>query len=65
MGIQGIRGMVMIEEFKIDSENEIKRIISQSKQAALLALQNYDLEWEQIRFNQLSDTCTFIIETSK
>jgi Ser/Thr protein kinase RdoA (MazF antagonist) len=65
MGVQGIRGMVMTEVFKIDSEKEIKRIITQSKQAALMALQNYDLDWEQIRFNQLSYTCTFIIETSK
>lgn len=55
----------MTEVFKMDSEKEIKRIITQSKQAALIALQNYDLDWEQIRFNQLSDTCTFIIETSK
>lgn len=57
--------MVMTEVFKIDSEKDIKRIITQSKQAALMALQNYDLDWEQIRFNQLSDTCTFIIKTSK
>ncbi|WP_240422118.1 phosphotransferase enzyme family protein [Paenibacillus periandrae] len=55
----------MAEKLKIDSEKEIKRIITQSKQAALMVLQNYDLDWEQIRFNQLSDTCTFIIKTSK
>ncbi|WP_169088967.1 phosphotransferase enzyme family protein [Paenibacillus sp. PL91] len=54
----------MTEVFKIDSEKEIKRIITQSKQAAIMALQNYDLDWEQIRFNQFSDTSTFIIETS-
>lgn len=35
------------------------------KQAALIALQNFDLDWMQIRFNQLSDTCTFVIETNK
>ncbi|OMD30145.1 phosphotransferase enzyme family protein [Paenibacillus odorifer] len=35
------------------------------KQAALIALQNFDLDWTQIRFNQLSDTCTFVIETNK
>nr|WP_208414594.1 phosphotransferase [Paenibacillus castaneae] len=37
----------------------------QSKDAALRALQNFDLDWEHIRFNQLSDTCTFIIQTNK
>ncbi|WP_227011510.1 phosphotransferase enzyme family protein [Paenibacillus lutimineralis] len=31
---------------------------------ALLALHNYDLDWTQIRFNQLSDTATFIVETN-
>lgn len=35
------------------------------KQAALIALQNYDLDWTQIRFNQRSDTCTFVIETNQ
>lgn len=35
------------------------------KQAALIALQNFDLDWTQIRFNQLSDNCTFVIETNK
>ncbi|MEC0093158.1 phosphotransferase enzyme family protein [Paenibacillus macquariensis] len=55
----------MTELFKIDSEEEIKQIIRLMKKVALIALQNYDLDWEQIRFNQLSDTCTFVIETSK
>jgi len=35
------------------------------KQAALIALQHMDLNWTHIRFNQLSDTCTFVIETDK
>ncbi|WP_339315713.1 phosphotransferase [Paenibacillus sp. FSL R10-2734] len=35
------------------------------KQAALMALQHFNLDWTQIRFNQRSDTCTFIIETDK
>jgi Ser/Thr protein kinase RdoA (MazF antagonist) len=51
--------------FRMDSEEAIKRTILQSKHAALKALQNYDLDWTHIRFNQLSDTCTFIIETSE
>jgi Ser/Thr protein kinase RdoA (MazF antagonist) len=55
----------MTRIFQRDSEEEIQKAIAQLKQAALKALQNYDLDWEKIRFNQLSDTCTFIIETSK
>jgi Ser/Thr protein kinase RdoA (MazF antagonist) len=51
--------------FKLGSQEEIKKTISESKLAALRALQNYDLDWEQIRFNKLSDTCTFLIETNK
>lgn len=46
-------------------DNEIEKAISQSKLAALEALQNYNLDWEHIRFIQLSDTCTFQIDTSK
>jgi Ser/Thr protein kinase RdoA (MazF antagonist) len=53
----------MTELFK--SHEDIKQIIRQLKHVALIALQNYELDWEQIRFNQLSDTCTFVIETSK
>ncbi|MCM3781903.1 phosphotransferase [Neobacillus mesonae] len=55
----------MSELFMIASENEIKKTITQSKLVALEALKNYDLEWEHIRFIQLSDTCTFQIDTSK
>ncbi|GIP22624.1 phosphotransferase enzyme family protein [Paenibacillus sp. J22TS3] len=54
----------MGEIFKVDSEEDIKRAMIRSKNAALKALQNYDLDWEHIRFNQLSDTCTFIVQTS-
>lgn len=50
---------------QMESDEEIQKVLTQSKQAALIALQNYGLDWEQIRFNQLSDTCTFVIETSK
>ncbi|GAA3407692.1 phosphotransferase enzyme family protein [Paenibacillus hodogayensis] len=57
-------GDSMTGVFKIGSEEDIKKTIVQLKGAALRALQNYDLDWEQIRFNQLSDTCTFIIRTS-
>ncbi|NIK77720.1 Ser/Thr protein kinase RdoA (MazF antagonist) [Paenibacillus castaneae] len=52
-------------DFVIDSDENIRKTIMQSKDAALRALQNFDLDWEHIRFNQLSDTCTFIIQTNK
>ncbi|MBP1989690.1 phosphotransferase enzyme family protein [Paenibacillus eucommiae] len=45
--------------------DEINKAIARSKQAALIALQNYDLDWDQIQFNQFSDTCTFIVKTNK
>ncbi|KGE17742.1 phosphotransferase enzyme family protein [Paenibacillus wynnii] len=51
--------------FMMASENEIGKAISQSKLAALKALQYYNLDWEHIRFIQFSDTCTFQIDTSK
>lgn len=38
---------------------------NKDKQAALMALHNFDLDWTVIRFNQQSDTCTFVIETNK
>ncbi|WP_248928554.1 phosphotransferase enzyme family protein [Paenibacillus hamazuiensis] len=46
-------------------DHDISYKISLSKQAALQALQHYDLDWKQIRFNQLSDTCTFFIDTDQ
>jgi len=50
--------------FQLDSDESIKETIVHIKRLALSALQNYDLDWTQIRFNQLSDTATFVIETS-
>ncbi|GKU78058.1 phosphotransferase enzyme family protein [Paenibacillus sp. L3-i20] len=55
----------MTEKFTMNCTEVIKKTIAKSKNAALRALQNYDLDWEQIRFNQLSDTCTFKIQTTK
>ena len=50
--------------FKFDSDEDLKKTIIQLKNTVLRALLSYDLDWEHIRFNQLSDTCTFIIQTS-
>ncbi|GAA0385431.1 phosphotransferase enzyme family protein [Paenibacillus motobuensis] len=50
--------------FQLDSAESIKETIVQTKKMALSALHNYDLDWTQIRFHQLSDTATFIIETN-
>ncbi|MGN7356905.1 phosphotransferase enzyme family protein [Paenibacillus sp. SAF-054] len=47
------------------SDEGIEKAIMQYKQAALKAIQHYDIDWDRIRFNQLSDTCTFVLETSK
>ncbi|MBH5318822.1 phosphotransferase [Paenibacillus sp. GSMTC-2017] len=54
----------MTERLDTDSQDEIRKTITKSKNTALRALQNYDLDWDQIQFNQLSDTCTFKIKTS-
>ncbi|WP_246303146.1 phosphotransferase enzyme family protein [Paenibacillus plantarum] len=51
--------------FQLESDEDIEKVLMQYKQAALNAIQNYDVNWELIRFNQLSDTCTFVLETSK
>lgn len=47
----------------MNCKQTIKEAVIQYKQVALKAIQEYDLDWQQIRFNQLSDTCTFVIET--
>lgn len=38
--------------------------IAQAKQAALGALQRYELDWERLAFNQSSDTITFKVDTT-
>ncbi|CAH1205870.1 phosphotransferase [Paenibacillus sp. JJ-223] len=55
----------MPRTFQISSEENVRKILANSKHAALRALQSYDLDWDHIRFNQLSDTCTFVVQTSK
>jgi Ser/Thr protein kinase RdoA (MazF antagonist) len=54
----------MNKGFQIDTEERRLTTLAQAKQAALKVMQQYDLDWERIAFNQLSDTITFKIETS-
>jgi Ser/Thr protein kinase RdoA (MazF antagonist) len=54
----------MNKGFQIDTEERRLTTLAQAKQAALRVIQQYDLDWERITFNQLSDTITFKIETS-
>lgn len=49
--------------FQFDTEESKKSLLSRARNAALTALRQYDLDWNCIRFLQLSDTVTFKIET--
>jgi Ser/Thr protein kinase RdoA (MazF antagonist) len=49
--------------FQLDTDENRRSLLARARQVALLALQKYDLEWEHIHFNQLSDTITFKIES--
>lgn len=55
----------MTKLFQLNSEDDMEKVVAQSQQIAQKALKEYDLDGEHIRFNQLSDTCTFVIETEK
>lgn len=55
----------MTRLFQLDSEDDIEKVVAQAQQIAQRAMHEYDLDGEQLRFNQLSDTCTFVIETEK
>lgn len=48
---------------QMGTEEELQGLLVQARQAALSALQAYDLAWTQIHFIQQSDTITFRIET--
>jgi len=51
--------------FKMDTHAAVHDTLKQLKAAALRALLYYDLDWKSIRFNQLSETCTFKIDTTE
>ncbi|WP_282940182.1 phosphotransferase [Paenibacillus sp. RC67] len=48
--------------FQLDTDESRRSLMSRARQVALLALQKYDVNWEHIHYNQLSDTITFKIE---
>ncbi|WP_312117281.1 phosphotransferase enzyme family protein [Brevibacillus reuszeri] len=50
--------------FHFDSEESRQALLSRARKVALTALQQYELEWNCIRFIQLSDTITYKIETN-
>lgn len=52
------------EFFKFDTEESRRSLLARARKVALLALQQYDLEWENIQFIQLSDTITYKIKTT-
>ncbi|MBD3919454.1 phosphotransferase [Paenibacillus sp. PR3] len=53
----------MIHSTQLGTEEELQVLLAQARQAALSALQAYELAWTQIHFIQQSDTITFRIET--
>lgn len=50
--------------FQFDTDDNRRSLLTRARNVALLALQQYDLEWERIQFIQLSDTITYKIETT-
>lgn len=49
--------------FEYDTEVGMKSLLSRARKVALRALQQYDLDWNGIRFVQVSDSITYKIET--
>ncbi|GIP56747.1 hypothetical protein [Paenibacillus woosongensis] len=49
--------------FDFDTEETRKSLLSRARNVALSAIQQYEVEWNCIRFIQLSDTVTYKIET--
>lgn len=54
----------MMEFFQYDTDENRRSLLARARKVVLSALQRYDLEWERIKFIQLSDTITYKIETS-
>lgn len=50
--------------FHFESEENRQQLLTRARNVALQAIQQFDIEWEHIRFIQLSATITFKIETS-
>ncbi len=54
----------MNDFFRFDTDEERRELLVRARKVALSAIQRYDLEWDSIKFIQLSDTITYKIETS-
>ncbi|MGO4527947.1 phosphotransferase enzyme family protein [Paenibacillus sp. 2TAF8] len=54
----------MNDFFRFDTDEERRALFIRARKVALSAIQQYDIEWDNIRFIQLSDTITYKIETS-
>lgn len=50
--------------FHFDTDETRKSLLSRARKVALWAIQQYEIEWNCIRFIQLSDTITYKIETN-
>lgn len=51
----------MAKGFQMDTEINRKDTLKQTKQAALYALQKYEINWSSIHFIQISEHVTFRI----
>ena len=49
--------------FHFDTDETRQSLMSRARSVALWAIQQYEIEWNCIRFIQLSDTITYKIET--
>lgn len=48
--------------FLMDTESNRRNTLKQTKQAALIALQHYDIDWSSIHFIQISEHATFRVD---
>ncbi|TVX86851.1 phosphotransferase enzyme family protein [Paenibacillus agilis] len=53
----------MYQGWQIDTDEKRRAVLASVRNAALAAVQQYDLAWKRIEFNKISDTITFKIET--
>ncbi|UHA75457.1 phosphotransferase enzyme family protein [Paenibacillus sp. 481] len=54
----------MLEFLRFDTDENRRSLLARARKVVLLALQQYELEWDRIQFIQLSDTVTYKIEGS-
>ncbi|MBO9610116.1 MAG: phosphotransferase [Paenibacillaceae bacterium] len=56
---------MMNSGFRMDNEVNRRQTLKQVKQAALIALQEYETDWNAIRFIQISEHATFRVTTNE